>query len=153
MVGVCFFFEDNDVDVYSGRRIDLDTWHYACRAAGDVERVICVNRTDEQLTWPDERVLFRDTPLPIKLGGRVAKLVPPWQSSDAAMSLWAFDHDVEWYLFGGAHGVQEPLKFGRPKRQQEVYVPQQGRGALHSTHIASAVLLHRYGVRHGGTDT
>lgn len=146
MVGVCFFFESNDVDVYSGRRIDLDAWHYACLAAADVERVLIVNRTEEKLTWPDERVICQVLPAPTKLGGKVARLMPQWRTGDAAVSLWGFDHDVDWYLFGGAHGFQEPRGFGNPDRHQEVFIPQQGRAPLHSVHVASAVLLHRYGV-------
>ena len=49
MAGVVFFFEQNDVDVWSGRPVDLDAWALACLAAGDIDRVVVVNRTNEAL--------------------------------------------------------------------------------------------------------
>lgn len=52
-VGVCFYFEDNDVDVWSGRSIDLDAWNYAIKAAGDIKDVVIINRTNENLRTLD----------------------------------------------------------------------------------------------------
>lgn len=138
MVGICFFFEENDIDVYSGRPIDLDAWNYAAKAAGDVDSVHIINRTDADFSpFNSEcKTTVAEEFSPKDLSGHLTYLVPPWQ--DATQPLWVFDHFTDWYVFGPAGGW--------PGGQQGVCVPQAGCGALHSVHIASVVLMHRYGV-------
>lgn len=137
MAGVCFYFEDNDRDVYSGRRIDLDAWNYAIKAAGDVDQACVVNRAVADLSSPDpERIVFDEVGEDFDPANSI-KLVTPWQAAPGSVSLWDFDHDVEWYLFGPAAGWTG---------ESGLYIPQAGQAALHSIHIASVVLMHRYHV-------
>ena len=116
MSGICFFFEQNDIDVWSGRSIDLDAWNYAMKAAGDITKLIVINRTDTVIVSPDADLeLFEVHQEFPALDGRVVRCVCPWDKTvDPSVSL---------------------------------YVPQAGKGSLHSVHIASVVMLHRfYGV-------
>jgi len=131
MAGICFFFEDSDVDVWSGK--DLDAWNYAIKAAGDVDNMIVVNKTDQYLQSPD-----------VNLGFQVVNELPelenatfikcPWDSGEN-ISLWDFDHNTDWYVFGPASG------WGGV---DGVCIPQNGIGACHSVHIATTVMFHRY---------
>jgi len=138
MAGICFYFEPNDVDVWSGRRLDLDAWNYAAKAGG-VDRMVVINLTDQVIRTPDSdlaefRVVDAMPPL-----DRAVYLVGPGEAAGAS-PLWTFDHDVDWYCFGPAQGWQFPVS---PK----LHVPQANRGALHSVHVATAVMLHRHHVR------
>lgn len=144
MVGLSFFFEPNDVDVWSGRRIDLDAWNYAAKSAGDVDRMVIVNRTDQDIGTPDAGMDVSVVSEETSLWGNVVYVCCPWEADacDRAESLWSFDHDVDWYAFGPAAGWHRSLSRG-------IYVPQAGRAALHATHIASVVLLHRFEVLRG----
>jgi len=136
MPGVAFFFEANDVDVWSGRPVDLDAWRYAIRAAGDISRAVIVNRTGASLMLDgDMRVDVCDE-LP-DLEGRVAHIICPWNPARERVELWGFDHAVDWYVFGPAGGWQHAPDLG-------VYVPQAGHGAPHAVHVASVVMMHRY---------
>lgn len=145
MAGICFFFESNDVDVWSGREIDLDAWAYAVLNAKDIDRVIVVNRTSNRV----RRFLdnFQVTSALPVLEGRVVHVICPWDDADQKTSLWSFDHQTDWYVFGPASGW---LSLGLPI-EQGVYVPggAPGRIALHATHAASIVLAHRYHVLGG----
>lgn len=138
-VGVCFYFEDNDVDVWSGRSIDLDAWNYAIKAAGDIKDVVIINRTNENLRTLDASLKFRQVATRPILDGRVTHVIRPWDDAEDKVDLWSFDHQTDWYLFGPASGWQRKVSKG-------VYIPQSGRGALHSVHVATAVMLHRYKV-------
>lgn len=138
MVGIVFYFEPNDVDVYSGRRIDLDAWCYAAKAAGDVDEMIVVNRSGVELRLNDFEVVDE---MP-RLDGRVAHVCCPWERhrADVSIPLWSFDHLVDWYSFGPATGwknTSEIMKLG-------VYIPTASTVALHSAHAATVVLSHRY---------
>lgn len=137
MVGICFYFEDNDTDVWSGRRIDLDAWNYAAKAAGDIDEMIVINRTNNTLTTPDGNMAFQVVDEPPTLSGHIAHICCPWDKMREAVPLWKFDHKVDWYVFGPANGWQHEVDVG-------VYVPQAGQAALHSTHVASTVMFHRY---------
>ena len=137
MVGVCFYFEDNDVDVWSGRRIDLDAWNYAAKAAGDIDKMIVINKTLSKLTTPDGELDFSVVEELPELEGRIAYICCPWNKMKLATPLWDFDHNVDWYVFGPAGGWHHEVDIG-------VYIPQAGIGALHSTHVASTVMFHRY---------
>jgi len=135
MAGICFYFEDNDSDVYSGRDIDLDAWNYACKAAGDIDRMIVVNRTDNVLTTPDSDMRFEVvTELP-DLPNAV-RVCTPWKGGEP---LWTFDHEVDWYVFGPSEGW--------PDVSKGVHIPLAGKAALHAVHAATVVLTHRYGVK------
>jgi len=140
MAGIVFYFQEWDKDVWSGRAVDLDAWRYAARAGG-VEELRCINETDvvfpdwlnfeciNNLTdWAEEH--------------RNEKLVvvdTEWTCPEGAIPLSELNHsEVDWYIFGSTN----PL----PKLDwcQYVYLPQYGTGALHSVHIASAVMLRRW---------
>lgn len=143
MAGVAFFFESNDVDVWSGRRVDFDAWNYAIKAAGDIDRAVIVNRTDVDISTFDADLDIRvEVDLP-DLEDAVF-VCCPWEANRCtrAVSLWEFNHEISWYVFGPANGWQRDLDFG-------VYVPQSGSAALHSVHIGSIVLLHRFSARRG----
>lgn len=148
MAGIVFWFEDNDRDVFSGRRVDLDAWRYAVKAGG-IEKVRCFNSTElevsfdlgfdfeiagrddtDYLEWVDqhrdENLVFFDT---------------EWSCPDFAIPFAEVNHkDVDWYIFGRAAGLP-----GVPDdRFIYTYLPINGSAALHSLHIASAVLLRRW---------
>lgn len=147
MAGICFFFESYDIDVWSGRRIDLDAWNYACKAAGDIDRIVVVNRTASKISTPDRRINFeciqpsmtgdpiQDLP---KFEGKVAYVCCPWDTANEMVSLWEFDHDVDWYVFGPASGWRGKIE------GLGLYIPQAGQAATHSVHVASTILMHRY---------
>jgi hypothetical protein len=143
MAGIVFFFEDNDVDIFSGRRIDLSAWNYAIKSAGDVDRVIVVNKTDKALPSIDSDFLQFEiiSELPI-LSGHVTRIICPWDNADIKIPLWDFNHNTDWYVFGPAGGWG---RYATPSNG--VYIPMANSGALHSVHIASAVMLHRFGVK------
>ena len=146
MVGLCFYFEDNDVDVYSGRSIDLDAWNYASKAAGDVNKWAIINRTDQAILGNGTYSLSLYSTYSQFLAhteGLLTYIIPQWSATDDSMSLWDWRHSTDWYVFGPADGWDE-LKTG-------IYIPQSGRVALHSVHAASCVLFHRYKVRNGIT--
>ena len=44
MSGLVFYFENNDIDVWSGRKMDLDAWNYNCKI-GNINDVIIVNKS------------------------------------------------------------------------------------------------------------
>lgn len=143
MTGVVFFFEENDVDVWSGRRIDFDAWCYAIKAAGDIDKAIIINKTNLNLLTFDVDMDIKIVDTLPELSGKLAYIVCPWDKSNTKQDLWSFNHEVDWYLFGPAKGwisCNKSIDFG-------VCVPMNGRGALHAVHIASTVLLHRYYVR------
>ena len=133
MAGICFYYEDVDVDVWSGK--DLDAWNYACKVAGDITKMIVVNGTDQIVVSPDSELDFEVVEELPELG-KAAYIVCPWESP--SLSLWDFEHDVDWYVFGPASGWNAPLEESR------VSIPQSGRGAVHSAHIATVVMFHRY---------
>ena len=139
MAGICFHFENIDVDVWSGH--DLDAWNYAAKACGDIDEIIVINHTEKVLKNPDiDKFRFSVVNKTPQLKGDVVSLVPPWQCKTSGTSLWNFSHNVDWYYFGPA---SSPLIV----QGEEVFVPQVGVGALHAVHIASVVLMHRFGVK------
>ena len=139
MVGICFYFEDHDIDVWSGRRIDLDAWNYAIKAAGDIDEVCIINTTNMRIEGPDTTLKTTIVKTLPQLPGKVANICCPWDTAKTKVSLWDFDHNIDWYVFGPALGWQQStINVG-------VYIPvATQRIALHAIHIASTVLLHRY---------
>lgn len=135
MAGIAFYFEDYDRDVYSGRRIDFDAWRYAALAAGDIDRMLVVNRTEEALPNPGGNIKLTEVDELPELDNAVY-MATPWDTESEA--LWHFDHDVDWYVFGPAAGWAGQV----PGRA--VHIPQNGLAAFHSIHIASVVMMDRY---------
>jgi len=138
MAGICFYFEETDVDVWSGK--NLDAWNYAAQASGDIDRMIVVNRTNTVVRSPNTDLVSFEvvTNLP-ELQNAVYCVAPNERRSDT-IELWGFDHNVEWYCFGPASGWPTPPLF-------TLTVPQANVGALHAVHIASVVLLHRFAIK------
>ena len=135
MAGVCFYFEDYDTDVWSGH--NLDAWNYAFKVAGDIDNLIVVNKTDQVIQSPDRRLSFEVvTELPEL--SNACYLTPPWHEST---SMWDFDHNVDWYVFGPATG------WGGSPGDLMIHIPQDGLGAVHSVHACTTVMFHRYKVR------
>lgn len=144
MTGVAFFYEDNDVDVWSGRNSDLDAWNYAIKLAGDITSAVVVNHTAQELVTFDADMDVQFVAELPSLPGTVCRLVCPW-NDPTATPLWAFDHaPVDWYCFGPASGWA-----GYAPPPLSVCIPQFGRGALHSVHAATVVMADRY-ARHSG---
>ena len=144
MPGIVFYFEENDKDVWSGRDIDLEAWASACQAAGDITKVIIINQTNTKLRTfdPDKNFKITDK-LPDNLEGHITYVICPWDKAQNKQSLWDFDHQTDWYIFGPSVGwCNHPIQNG-------IYipVPDNKRIALHATHIASVVLMHRFGRR------
>jgi len=140
MTGICFYFESPDVDVWSGH--NLDAWNYAAKAAGDINKVHIVNRTSDILANPDIGTFDFTVSEELPAFENAAVMITPRESGDIGEPLWAFDHNVDWYVFGPASGWRGVYPSGK-----RVFVPQSGFGDLHSVHIASVVMMHRYSVK------
>lgn len=138
MAGIVFYFEHNDIDVYSGRGVDLTAWNNLCKSA-NIKKAIIINRTEENIVSFDFDMDIKVvTELP-ELEGVKAQLVCPWDTTpEDKISLWDFDHKVDWYLFGPASGW---TKFFSEKY---VTVPQFGVAAAHALHVASTIMYHRH---------
>jgi len=135
MAGLCFFYEAEGIDVWSGRGVYA--WNIAAKAAGDIDTIIVVNRTTERLASPDARMNFQVVGLMPDLPNAVYCVGPGEKGSDYT-SLWNFDHNVDWYCFGPATGWFP----SGPK----LHIPMAS-GAFHSVHAASVIMAHRYFVK------
>ena len=148
MAGVIFYFEENDIDVFSGRELDISAWNYAIKTAGDITKVIIINKTNQVISSFDSdlvqfTVISSEDDLNIPSEDVVVQIACPWnQTQNERVSLWNFDHNVDWYYFGPANGW-----INLEDSDKVVYVPQNGQGAMHAIHIVSAVMLHRYKVK------
>lgn len=142
MAGICFFFESYDTDVWSGH--NLDAWIYACKAAGDIDRIIVINKTKQKVPRPDlslgyDEVKSIEEAIEI-MDGHITQIVCPWDF-EKTEELWSYDHNTDWYIFGPATGwVRKDVG------DAKVTVPQAGIGACHSVHIATVILMNRFGV-------
>ena len=141
MPGICFFFEVSDVDVWSGK--DLDAWNYACKLAGDIGKMIVINRTDTPIESPDRSMEFHEVATVDEaralMDGHVTQLECPWAPVDK-IAIQQFDHQTDWYVFGPASGWT-----GNWFADSIVSLPQAGIGAAHSVHVATAVMFFRAG--------
>lgn len=132
MVGVVFFFEDNDKDVYSGRHIDLDAWYLSTQVCSDVDKMILINLTDQLIRTPNADFDFT-----------VCSGLPPLENAiylcpHGEQTLYDIDHSkVDWYVFGPASGWREDVG---PK----VSLPSCEHVHLHSQHVMTAVMYDRY---------
>ena len=137
MVGIVFYFENPDVDVWSGK--NLDAWNYACKVAGDVTDMIVVNKTLADIKTPDAELNFQVVSELPELTGNVCYLACPWNIISKLAPLQECNHQTtDWYVFGPADG------WGADQLETGYFLPQAGHGACHSVHIATAVMFHRY---------
>ena len=136
MAGIVFYFEDNDIDVFSGRIIDLSAWNYAAKI-GDVDKLLIVNRTNQSLASPNKELDFTVCDTLPELENAVT-IVCPWENENA-ICLWDYSHSADWYIFGPASGWR-----GKFPTESLLTIPQNGMGAAHSLHVASCVMYHRY---------
>jgi len=148
MAGIIFYYEDSDTDVWSGK--NNDAWNYALKASSSFENVIIINNsTSEPEDINREFALNKVTSLEDAIAlttGTIAQIVCPWNYPDSEkVSLWDYDHSADWYITGPAAGWANAEIPGATK----VYVPQDGVASLHSIHIATTVLMHRYKVIQG----
>lgn len=138
MAGVCFYYEDYDTDVWSGR--DLDAWGYACKVAGDIDKIIVINKTDGAVPSFDRAFEFCVVPdleaAEAAMTGTRMYMVCPWEVGNHT-SIAGHPHNVDWYVFGPAAGWGKSGPDG-------VYIPQAGQGAVHSVHAATVVMFHRF---------
>lgn len=132
MAGIAFFFEDENIDVYSGHLIDLGVWNLAAKLAGDITKLLVVNHTQLQLVMPDADINFTVvTELPEL--ENAAFMTP-----DRGIPLWDIDHSkVDWYVFGPAGGWDN-------KERDYINIPQNGMAHCHSAHVVQTVMFHRY---------
>ena len=138
MAGICFYFEDSDVDMWSGK--DFDAWNYACKVAGDIDKAFVINRTSQTLQSFDQTMDFRAfdnlTEAQEAMTGTLCFVGCPWDVG-IYKPINEFEHAaIDWYIFGPASGWKEP-HYG-------LCLPQAGGGAVHSVHAATAVMFYRY---------
>ena len=138
MTGICFFYEDSDTDVWSGK--GFDAWNYACKVAGDIDSAIIINRTEETFSPFDVSMDIHvvdtlEEAEALMHGDSVASIVCPWEGGEHP-PLDQLPHDsVDWYVFGPANG------WG----QRDGYsIPQAGQGSVHAVHACTVVMFHRY---------
>ena len=138
--GIVFYFESNDVDVWSGRDYDLSAWNYACKVA-DIKKAIIINKCEREIFSFDAGMDIQIvSSSPENLEGHITQIVCPWEETPSdKIELWDFDHQTDWYLFGSANGW-----VGNYSADSYVTIPQEGIGAVHSVHAATTVMFHRY---------
>lgn len=145
MTGIIFYFEDNDVDVWSGRNSDFDAWNYALQTTSDVRDVYVINKTDITYTGFNQEFNVQYVSECPEVVGHKTQIVCPWDLPNdptPKVDLWDFDHETDWYMLGPAAGWHTNCG-----ADTLVTVPQNSAGAMHSVHIASIVMAHRYGVK------
>jgi hypothetical protein len=142
VAGILIYFEDADVDIWSGRK--LDAWNYAMKTAGDVNSMIVVNRTSMDVSSPDFDLDFRVVKELPPLENAIYLMGPNELEPDTEM-LWTFDHNVDWYCFGPAAGWERDE--GKFVLGRSLHIPQSGKAAQHSVHVAPVVMMHRFAVR------
>lgn len=137
--GIVFFFEENDVDVWSGRNLDLDAWNYNCKIGG-INKAIIVNKTDIFINKFDADMDIQVVTEFPELIGHVTQLVIPGEvDSNSCVNLWDFDHQTDWYVFGPGNGWQ-----GNYFADSFITLPQNGITAHHSIFIGAVIAFHRY---------
>jgi len=142
MAGICFYFENNDIDVWSGRLIDLDAWNYACKMNPDITKAVIINQTNIDLHSFDADMDITIVSEPIPLEGNIVQLICPWEQPNS-ISLWDYHHNVDWYCYGPGAGWTDNYF-----ANDYVYIPQNSRVACHSIHIHTVTMAHRYKTLH-----
>jgi hypothetical protein len=136
MVGVAFYFEPNDIDVYSGRAIDLDAWYLASQISAGVTELLVVNRTDVKLVTPNSNMTFVVVDELPELNNAV------YLDPTKGTSLWGLDHStVEWYVFGPAGGWEK-----EDSKKTYIHIPTREGIHCHSQHVMTTVMFHRHKV-------
>lgn len=134
--GIVFFFEENDIDVWSGRNIDLDAWNYNCKIGG-FNKAIIINRTNQVLNSFDidmDIQILSEFPT---LSGTVVQMVIPSETENS-ISIWDYDHQADWYVFGPANGWH-----GNLFADDFIYIPQETNTTLHSIFIGAVTAFSR----------
>ena len=123
MSGLCFYFEENDIDVWSGRAIDLDAWFTTAHIWGFDELAV-INTTDRKMPTHREGLSeYRDwTSFLLKSAGE--KIIVDVPGSHV-MSLWNYDHALELansveYGLTGAVYTKNRKKIERARREAHV---------------------------------
>ena len=144
MAGIAFYFEDYDLDVYSGRAIDLAAWYLASLIPGDIDKMIVVNKTGARVPLPTVE----------NLDFRVVDELPELENAvyldiHAGTPLYELDHSrVDWYVFGPAYGWRVAAANNQfdMEGKQYVTIPQASVRIphCHAQHVVSTVMFHRY---------
>ncbi len=149
--GIVVPFELNDIDVWSGREIDLDAYRYTLKGFG-LNKLIVINLAGAKLPTSkafDQEMDYRvlDTYEEFfeqELGrSQLTLFEPQWEfgSHYAPTALQDLSHSKEgWYVFGPAMGfdkswVDLDIRYS--------YMPMIPRCAWHTTHLVAAVLWDR----------
>jgi len=138
MVGIVFYFENYDIDIFSGREIDLSAWNNVCKIA-NIKKAIIINKTYNKIIPFDADMDIKIVNEFPELTGKITQLVCPWEETPTEkIELWDFDHDTDWYIFGPASGWKE--YYGN----KFITIPQHGYGASHALHVATTIAYHRF---------
>ncbi|MEK6829395.1 MAG: hypothetical protein AABY15_04655 [Nanoarchaeota archaeon] len=134
--GIVFFFENNDIDVWSGRNLDLDAWNYNCKIGG-INKAIIVNKTDQIIPLFDADMNIEIVSEIPNLVGHITQLVVPGEGAQSE-SLWDFDHQTDWYVLGPASGWG-----GNHFANKFIHLPQSSTAMHHSIFIGAVIAFHR----------
>lgn len=138
MAGLVIYFENNDIDIFSGREIDLSAWNYNCMI-GNIKDIIIINKTNQTIPNFNSDLNIQVVDTFPTLEGHITQLVCPWETPKEQQTiLWDFNHNTDWYLFGAATEVNALIG------DTLLTIPQHTKGALHSVHVASTVMYHRF---------
>jgi len=142
MAGICFYFEDYDTDVWSGH--DLDAWNYACKIAGDIDSAIIINKTEQTIQSFDRsmniQIVNTLEEAQAIMSGEIMYMVCPWEVGNHT-SILNNPHTANWYVLGPGDGWGNQAPDG-------VWIPQAGMGAVHSVHLITVLMFHRYWTLH-----
>lgn len=58
-IGLCFHFENNERDMWSGRAIDLDLWRVPAKAQG-IAKFAIIDESDCRYRWTDSEVTLEE---------------------------------------------------------------------------------------------
>lgn len=152
MVAAVFHFEDQDLDVWSGRDIDLDIWRYNTKMFG-IDTLIMIDQVpdggtlyqhlDEEQKF--ERFTSIDDFLQAHPQGEKVWFETPWSfpSSITPIKLNNFQHPANtsdvFYIFGPATG----FNIAENDSRTWVTIPQVTQGATHSSFLAPIVFYDR----------
>lgn len=141
MAGIVFYFEENDIDVWSGRKIDLDAWNYNCKI-GLIDKAIIINKTNIKINSFDLSMNINIVSEIPELLGHKTQLITPNESIKYNLkteSIWDFNHETDWYLFGPANGWG-----GNHFADCFINIPQNNLCYHHSVFVASTIMYDRY---------
>lgn len=137
MTGVCFHF-----DAEEAVPIDLDAWRAVVPLAGDVDTVAVIGCGAKVTFSPEDAMglcLYANMNqfLDDHRAGSMVYVRGSEKVESAAVPLWGFDHDIDWYLFG-SDGELDPMV------DTVVAIPLPSDAGLPMVQLASTVLLHRH---------